>query len=232
MGRMATGELSAVAVLTLALLHEQPMHPYQLHQALVERGDTRLVRVSPGAVYHGVERLERDGLVEVVGTDRDGRRPERTTYRLTDAGRTAFSQRLTSFLGDDHPSYPLFSVGVAEATELPATEVAAQLRRRRDREEARRVDLEARHRMALDSGLPRRYALDVEHDLALMATEITWLDATIAEIERGDLDWDSPFPTDYKARIAAARAAAAQAAQPRTAQRTRPAERPRTKDHS
>ena len=112
-------ELSAVAVLVLGLLHEQPMHPYQLHQTLVERGDTRIVRVNPGAVYHGVERLERDGLVEVVGTDRTGKRPERTTYRITDAGRAEFATRLTSLLGDEHPAYPLFSVGLAEANELP-----------------------------------------------------------------------------------------------------------------
>ena len=80
-------ELSAVAVLVLGLLHEQPMHPYQLHQTLVERGDTRIVRVNPGAVYHGVERLERDGLVEVAGTDRTGKRPERRRDRCRTAVR-------------------------------------------------------------------------------------------------------------------------------------------------
>ncbi len=99
---MAIGELTAVAVLVLALLHEQPMHPYQVHQNLVDRGDTRLVRVNAGAVYHGIERLEKEGLVEAVGTERSGNRPERTTYRITEAGRTAFATRLTSFLGDDH----------------------------------------------------------------------------------------------------------------------------------
>ena len=145
-------ELSAVAVLVLGLLHEQPMHPYQLHQTLVERGDTRIVRVNPGAVYHGVERLERDGLVEVVGTDRTGKRPERTTYRITDAGRTEFAVRLTSLLGDEHPAYPLFSVGLAEANELPADEVVAQLVRRRDRKVAHRDRLSDVLRLAQPAG--------------------------------------------------------------------------------
>jgi len=221
---MATRELSAVAVLLLALLHEQPMHPYQLHQALVERGDTRLVRVNAGAVYHGVERLERDGLVEVVGTDREGRRPERTTYRLTHEGRAAFAVRLRSLLGDDHPPYPLFSVGLAEANELPAPVVADELRRRRDREESRRAELAARHATATSHGLPRRYALDVERDLAVMAAEIAWLDETIAELERGELDWDSPFPTEYKAKKAAARSRAAR--QHHTSSTTEPKDTP------
>ncbi|NKY41426.1 helix-turn-helix transcriptional regulator, partial [Cellulomonas septica] len=111
-------ELSAVAVLVLGLLREHPRHPYDVFQTLVERRDTRLVRVNPGAVYHAVERLARDGLVEALGTERSGNRPERTTYRLTDAGRTAYERRLASFLGDDHPVHPVFSVGLAEAVDL------------------------------------------------------------------------------------------------------------------
>lgn len=190
-------ELSAVAVLVLALLHEQPMHPYQLHQTLVERGDARIVRVNPGAVYHGVERLERDGLVEVVGTDRTGKRPERTTYRITDAGRAACAERLASLLGDEHPAYPLFSVGLAEANELPADVVVEQLTGRRDRKTGNLAALEASYGAVRERGLPRRYLLDVEHDLAVLRAEIAWLDTTLEELRVGALDWGGPVPPGY-----------------------------------
>lgn len=190
-------ELSAVAVLVLALLHEQPMHPYQLHQTLVERGDTRIVRVNPGAVYHGVERLERDGLVEAVGTDRTGKRPERTTYRITDAGRAAFAERVASLLGDEHPAYPLFSVGLAEANELPADVVVEQLTRRRDRKTGNLAGLEASYGAVRELGLPRRYLLDAEHDLAVLRAEIAWLDATLEELRVDALDWGGPFPPGF-----------------------------------
>ncbi|MGY4643536.1 helix-turn-helix transcriptional regulator [Cellulomonas sp. URHB0016] len=201
---MAVGELSAVAVLLLATLHEQPMHPYQLHQTLVERGEERLVRITLGAVYHGVERLEREGLVEVVGTDRTGNRPERTTYRLTDAGRTAFARRLTSFLGEDHPAYPLFSVGLAEASDLPQGVVETQLRRRLHRESARLSDLTTAYRTIRAEGLPRRYLLDVEHDLALMREEVAWLGRTLDELAAGSLSWDEAIPAGFvEARRAA-----------------------------
>ena len=190
-------ELSAVAVLVLGLLHEQPMHPYQLHQTLVERGDTRIVRVNPGAVYHGVERLERHGLVEVVGTDRTGRRPERTTYRLTDAGRDEFAARLTSLLGDEHPTYPLFSVGLAEANELPSDQVLTQLVRRRDRKVAHRDHLAASYDTVSAMGLPRRFLLDVDHDLATLRAEIDWLDRTITDLRTGALDWAGPIPDSF-----------------------------------
>ncbi|MEZ0449309.1 helix-turn-helix transcriptional regulator [Cellulomonas sp. ICMP 17802] len=190
-------ELSAVAVLVLALLHEQPMHPYQLHQTLVERGDTRIVRVNAGAVYHGVERLERDGLVEVVGTDRAGRRPERTTYRITDAGRAAFAARLTSLLGDEHPAYPLFTVGLAEANELPADVVVEQLTRRRDREAEHLERLGVSYGAVRERGLPRRFLLDVEHDLAMLRAEVAWLDRTLDELRGDALDWAEPIPMSY-----------------------------------
>jgi DNA-binding PadR family transcriptional regulator len=202
---VATGELSAVAVLLLATLHEQPTHPYQLHQTLVERGEERLVRITPGAVYHGVERLEREGLVEVVGTDRSGNRPERTTYRLTDAGRTAFARRLSSFLGDDHPAYPLFSVGLAEATDLPRDVVETQLQRRLDRESARVAALTSSYDTVHAAGLPRRYLLDVEHDLAVMRREVDWLEQLLTELRDGSLSWDEPIPHAFVEARSAAR---------------------------
>jgi len=203
---MVSGDLSAVAVLLVALLHEQPMHPYQMHQSLVQRGDARLVRVNPGAVYHAVERLERDGLVEAVGVDREGGRPERTTYRVTEAGRAAFRERLRSLLGDDHPTYPLFPVGLVEANELPADEVAHHLRRRGDRLRARRAELAERYDEARSLGLPRRYMLDVEHELALLTAETAWLDGLVADLEdpADPLAWSAPFPLAYlEARQAA-----------------------------
>jgi DNA-binding PadR family transcriptional regulator len=194
---MASGELSAVAVLLLALLHEQPMHPYQLHQTLVERGDSRLVRVTAGAVYHGIERLERDGLVEAVGTDRAGRRPERTTYRLTPTGRTAFAARLTSLLGDDHRDYPLFTVGLAEANELPLEDVCAQLARRLEREQDRLTGLESVHVKLRALGLPRRFMIDIEYDLARLRQHVEWLTTTLEELRTQRLDWGEPVPEEF-----------------------------------
>ena len=44
-------------------------------------------------MYHTVARLLRAGLIAEVGTDRDGNRPERTTYTLTPAGREALAER-------------------------------------------------------------------------------------------------------------------------------------------
>ncbi|HXT45996.1 MAG TPA: PadR family transcriptional regulator [Pseudonocardiaceae bacterium] len=76
-GRAQRGDVRAA---TLILLAEQPMHGYQLMQAMTER--TRGAwRPSPGAIYPTIAQLEDEGLVtvEVEGG--------RKLVSLTDAGR-------------------------------------------------------------------------------------------------------------------------------------------------
>ena len=67
----------------LALLAQQPMYGAQLRSEFEARtGGTWPLNV--GQVYTTLARLDRDGLVEAVGADDDGR----ISYRLTPAGRT------------------------------------------------------------------------------------------------------------------------------------------------
>lgn len=68
----------------LGLLAGGPSHGYDLKR----RHDERFPEARPlayGQVYTTLQRLVRDGLAEVDGTDADGG-PERTLYRSTDAG--------------------------------------------------------------------------------------------------------------------------------------------------
>jgi DNA-binding PadR family transcriptional regulator len=76
-GRAARGD---VRVAVLLLLAEEPMHGYQLMQAIADRSGGRWTP-SPGAIYPTINQLEDEGLV-VVTADA-GRR----LVTLTDAGR-------------------------------------------------------------------------------------------------------------------------------------------------
>lgn len=190
-------ELSPVAVLVLGLLDERPRHPYDVFQTLVERGDARLVRVNPGAVYHAVQRLERDGLVEAVGTERCGNRPERTTYRATTAGHAALGPAVVAYLADERPAYADFPVGLAHAPRLPAADVTDALTRRREREAARLADMRARIGDVLALGLPRRFVLDAERELVLLEREVEWLDTVLRDLADGTLTWGGPPPAEF-----------------------------------
>src|SRR5689334_111108 len=78
----------------LGLLSVGPQHGYDLKRT----HDERLPQAKPvafGQVYATLGRLERDGLVEATGQDRDGG-PDRTTYAITDAGRAHLAEWLSA----------------------------------------------------------------------------------------------------------------------------------------
>ncbi|WP_336708569.1 PadR family transcriptional regulator [Oerskovia sp. USHLN155] len=200
---MARKELSAAALLLLGLLHERPMHPYQVHQTLKQRGDDRLASITPGSVYHSMDRLASDGLVEAVGTDRDGNRPQRTTYRLTDTGREAFAARTALLLGEPRQEHPGFPLALSQAHAIDRSGAVAALRARRAAMAEELTAWSRRYDVVRSHGLPRRLLLDVEYDLHRIESELAWLDGLLAELDSGALDWDEPVPQSFRDFVAA-----------------------------
>ncbi len=87
-GRAQRGDVRAAVLL---LLDDQPMHGYQLMQAISERTEGAW-RPSPGAVYPTIAQLEDEGLVSVV-TDAG-----RKLVTLTDAGREYMTAQRASMV--------------------------------------------------------------------------------------------------------------------------------------
>ncbi|MCT9869338.1 PadR family transcriptional regulator [Paenarthrobacter aurescens] len=190
-----TAELTPLGVASLALLSEEPMHPYEMYQLLMARHEDRLVKVRPGTLYHAVGRLEDNGLVEATGTEREGNRPERTTYRITAAGHQALDARLQAMLSTPVNEYPLFPHAIAEAHHLPATVVMGLLE---ERLLALSADLEFLvHAEATVSakGLARKYWIDITYQQAMRRTEIAWIRGLLEELRSGQLPWDEPLAT-------------------------------------
>src|ERR1700749_4101478 len=71
----------------LAYLVEGPKHPYEVGRLLREHGDERSIKFNHGSLYTVFGQLTRAGFIAEQGTTREGARPERTVYALTDAGR-------------------------------------------------------------------------------------------------------------------------------------------------
>ncbi len=98
-----------LALAVLNLLNERPMHPYEMKSLMRERGHERAIRLKDSSLYDTVERLAALGFVEATEVSREGRRPERTVYSLTETGRDellAWLQELTSV---PSPEYPRFA---------------------------------------------------------------------------------------------------------------------------
>src|SRR5271163_807806 len=78
---------SAIALATLTMLYEAPMHPYRMQQLIRDRGKAEVINVSQRAsLYQTINRLEREGLITAQKVTKAENRPERTTYEITDVG--------------------------------------------------------------------------------------------------------------------------------------------------
>lgn len=72
----------------------QPVHGYDVRRELMSWHVNEWASVAPGSIYNMLKSLTKDGVLEVVGTNQVGGRPERTTYRLTPRGEVELSELL------------------------------------------------------------------------------------------------------------------------------------------
>ncbi len=173
----------------LALLFERPMHPYEMYQLLVARRKDRIVKVRPGSLYHAVERLERDGMVMVLGTDRQGNRPERTTYEITVAGRRAVRERVAEIVAAPVPEYPLFTLGLAELHNLESDQALALLERRIDALVADLAELDELFELARVREVPELFTIPFSYTRTMTQAELDWLRTLADRVRSGGMPW-------------------------------------------
>ncbi|WP_280358660.1 PadR family transcriptional regulator [Nocardia otitidiscaviarum] len=182
---------SPLNLVVLALLFEAPMHPYRMQRLITERGKDKVVNIgSRNSIAQTVARLERAGLIEVRGAERDGGYPQRTIYALTDAGRTELLESLHRLLATPAREFPLFPAALSLMA-ITTVEATTRLLRLRREELARRVAQESETMAAAAERLPRVLLIEDDYRVALLHAEIAWLDRTLRDLGNGDLSWDT-----------------------------------------
>ncbi|MFC5909895.1 PadR family transcriptional regulator [Streptacidiphilus monticola] len=175
----------ALAVLTL--LAEQPRHPYDMAQTLRSRRKEGSIRINFGSLYTVVQNLEKHGFIEASGTERAGRRPERTVYAITESGRAEMHDWLSELLRTPAKEYPQFEAGLSLMGVLPPDEVIALLAERQQALDAQLASEEA-SLGEIGGVLPRIFLIEGEYQLALLRAEAEWLRQVRAELEAGTFD--------------------------------------------
>lgn len=89
------------------------------------------------SVYQTIQRLARDGLVEVAATERAENRPERTMFRITDAGRATLNDWLHTMLSAPAREYPEFPAALSFLPNLAPADAVEALAARLTRLEER-----------------------------------------------------------------------------------------------
>jgi DNA-binding PadR family transcriptional regulator len=182
--RRRVGNTLALAV--LATVVQRPMHPYEIASLLRERGKDQDMRIKWGSLYTVVQNLERHGFLEAVESSRQGARPERTVYRLTEAGHEELKDWLRELISVPEREIPRFEAALSVLGVLPPDEVISLLRQRLERLEAQL----AKQRYALEGYLtevPRIFLVEAEFDLAVREAEAVWVGSLLDEMTSGSL---------------------------------------------
>jgi len=193
-----------LALAVLALLAERPTHPYEMDFLMRARGLELSIKLNRGSLYTVVGTLQRDGLIVPQETQREGRRPERTIYALTDEGRAKFSGWHRELMSKPTTEYTQFAAALAFIAHLTPTEAIALLGER-----VRHLDDEIEERQfrlgAIMGRLsvPRLFLVEEEFALAQREAEVRWVRQIVQEITDGTLMWPTfltrerePVPDD------------------------------------
>ncbi|MFJ8752872.1 PadR family transcriptional regulator [Streptomyces sp. NPDC102441] len=171
----------------LGLLAAGPCHGYDLKRQY----DARFPQARPlayGQVYTTLQRLVRDGLAAVDGTDSDGG-PERTLYRSTAEGSrelARWADEITApapFVTNEIFAKVVVSILVAAAaaeTGQDGPDAAAHLRTQRAAHMERMRELTA---LKTEPGADLSTVLSADYALAHLDADVRWMTTTTARID-------------------------------------------------
>ena len=166
-------------LLVLGLLKLQDMHGYQLSD-LIDRRLKYLTDLKKPTLYHLLAKLETDGEVS-KSVSREGNRPERYTYRLTQSGAARFEHLLRQNLQDAHATFFDDDIGLLFLSELPAAEARQFLDQKRAALEER-VAYVQRALAQHSPDTPAYYTL--RHHALHLHTERKWIDELLGRLRK------------------------------------------------
>jgi DNA-binding PadR family transcriptional regulator len=147
-----------------------------------------LLALKRGSLYHAINQLQRDGLIEPVETSRAGRWPERTVYRITADGEEELVTWLRDLLSSPVREPSQFTAALAHVLHLAPRDALQQLQLRVVNLEATIAAMQAVER-GVGELFGRPSVLEVEYAHALLAAELGWLRSVIDDLRLGRLTW-------------------------------------------
>ena len=188
----------------LCFLRERPMHPYEMQRLLRERHKDDVLVLKRGSLYHAIRRVLRSGLVEPVKTAREGRRPERTTYRITRSGEQELARWLQRIISQPRRETSAFKASLSFLLHLAVDDATTVLQARETRLEEEIAELDA----MLHARLPvvtRINLIESEYLRDMRRAELRWVGAVLRDLQSGQLTWN--FKAGLKAAATPPRAA-------------------------
>jgi DNA-binding PadR family transcriptional regulator len=172
-----------MALAVLATVVQRPMHRYEMASAMRARGKDRDMDIKWGSLYTVVQNLEKNGYLESIGVTRQGARPERTMYQITDAGRDELIAWTRELIAEPEAEHTRFIAGLSVLAVLTPQDVIDLLQRRLDRLTQSVDSLTALLEEASD--VPRLFLIEDEYRIAMTRAEAGWVRSLLDEISTG-----------------------------------------------
>ncbi len=165
------------------------MHPYEMQRVMHTRHTDELLALKRGSLYHAINQLQRDGLIDPVQTSREGRWPERTVYSVTPDGREELVIWLRDLLARPAREPSQFTAALAHVLHLAPRDALQQLQMRLAELEATTAAMHAIERVVGErQGRPA--ILEVEYARTMLEAEVAWLNSVVADLTSDKLTWD------------------------------------------
>ena len=174
------------------------MHPYELAATMRNRHHDEFIRLNFGSLYHTVDALERSGWIVPTEREKEGNRPERTIYGLTDSGREALVRVVSDILARPQREYQHFSAGLMFMHHLDAGLAVEHLEQRSQALHAVITKLSRILDELLATGHTRLMLIELEHKIAVLEAERSWAMKIAKEITDGKLEWKVGTDADHE----------------------------------
>jgi len=177
-------------LIVLGLLQERPYHGYDLKRVMKERYMDEWANVAFGSIYFALGQVAAEGWIAAQPTERQGKRPSRTVYCITESGCREFLRLLRECWQDDRCVQDSIRVCVFFIDQLPRDEAIDYVRRRIQAVAHGLEHLETVLR-TLPPEAPWAGRCIADRDRRLLAEDIKWTQDVLADIESDRVTWPS-----------------------------------------
>ena len=177
---------NALSLAVLTLLFEKPMHPYEMSTTLRQRSKEESIRLNYGSLYAVVESLRKKELINAREAVREGNRPERTVYEITDTGLSAMHEWLSEMLRDPSPQFTDFEAALSLMGAIPPDVVADMLRQRLEALAKESAKFKGLHAM-MPEGFPEIFTVEGDYAQHMREAETAYVRSLLEKISSGRL---------------------------------------------
>lgn len=181
--------MSSIRIFILSTLEEHgPLHGHRIRSLARQDHTETWTDIKAGSIYAALKRLQAEEWIELVKSEKEGNRPERSVYAITEKGREALAIDLREALARVEWRTDPFDLALARAHNQDPEVVRVFVQMRRDEFEQKARSLEQQSKLA-DPYLTEAERVVMRHLLGRARAELAWHEQLLKLLPGIVRDW-------------------------------------------